>query len=185
MQPSAVIPAFDAYLAERGLRFEAAIIGGAALELLGTIQRATDDCDVLEPSIPAVIQEAAREFARCRSGLAPDWLNSKAHDFVGVPGCLPEGWRSRLREIFVGSALRLLTLSDFDLLCTKLVALIDRGQDYADCVAMAPTPEQLQRAWPFIVQYEGNEESRQVYWIPAARRQLERLAKELGYVVVL
>jgi hypothetical protein len=184
MQPSAVIPAFDDYLAERGLRFEAVIIGGAALELLGTIQRATDDCDVLDPTIPDVIQQAAQEFARGRSGLDPDWLNSNAHDFVDVPGCLPSGWRNRIRQVFGGRALQLRTLSDFDLLCTKLVALVDRGQDYVDCVAMAPTLEQLRRAWPFVVQYEGNEESRDVYWIPAARRQFERLAKELGYDVV-
>jgi hypothetical protein len=34
MDPSAIIPQFDTYLASRGLRFEGVVIGGAALSLL-------------------------------------------------------------------------------------------------------------------------------------------------------
>ncbi len=81
--------------------------------------------------------------------------------------------------------MRLETLGHFDLLCTKLVALVDRGIDYKDCVALAPSADDLHAAWPFIVQYEGNDDSREVYWIPTARRALGRLAKELGLDVVL
>lgn len=183
MQPATIIPAFDTYAADRGLVFEAVVLGGTALVLLGVIQRPTDDCDVLDPQIPESVRQAAVDFARLH-GLNEDWLNSKAHDFVGVPGCLPEGWRERLRWAYHGRALRLQTLGRQDLLCTKLVALIDRGTDYLDCVALAPTAEELRAAWPFVAQYEGNEESREVYWLPLARRQLGRLAKELGYDVV-
>lgn len=184
MQPAFIIPAFDAYLAARGLRFQAIVIGGAALVLLGVVQRTTDDCDVLAPQIPAPVLEAARAFAR-EQGIAADWLNSKAHDFVQVPGCLPEGWRERLRIAHQGVALRLQTLGYLDLLCTKLVALVDRGTDYQDCVALAPTAEDLRAAWPFVAQYEGNPESRDGYWLPLPRKQLARLAKELGHDVVL
>ena len=46
MDPAETIPAFDAFLAARGLTFEAVIIGGSALVLLGVVQRTTDDCDV-------------------------------------------------------------------------------------------------------------------------------------------
>lgn len=183
MQPTVIIPAFDAFLSERSLRFEAVIIGGAALVLLGVLQRTTDDCDVLDPQIPNAVLEAARQFARERA-LSEDWLNSKARDFVGIPGCIPEGWRARLRTAFAGTALHLQTLGRQDLLCLKLAALIDRGTDYKDCVALAPTAAELEAAWPFLEQYEGNQESRETYWIPAARRQLQRLAKELGYDVV-
>jgi len=184
MQPALIIPAFDTYLAARGLRFEAVVIGGAALVLLGVVQRTTDDCDVLDPVIPEVVLVAARAFAR-EQGIAADWLNSKAHDFVGVPGCLPDGWRGRLRMAYEGKALSLQTLGRLDLLCTKLVALVDRGTDYQDCVALAPTADELRAAWPFVADYEGNPESREGYWVPLARRQLARLAKELGYDVVL
>jgi hypothetical protein len=183
MHPLLIIPAFDAFLAKRGLRFEAVIIGGSALVLLGVVTRTTDDCDVLDPEIPASIAAAAREFAT-ESGIGADWLNSKAHDFVQVAGCLPESWRSRLRVAFAGAALQFQTLGRFDLLCTKLVALVDRGVDYPDCVALKPTLEELHAAWPFIEQYEGNAESREQYWLPLARRQLTRLAQELGYDAV-
>jgi hypothetical protein len=182
--PTEIIPAFDAYLAARGLTFEAVVIGGSALNLLGVLQRPTEDCDVLDPDIPPAVLAAAQAFAVERD-LDAGWLNSKAHDFVGVPGCLPDGWRDRLQPAFRGSALRLQTLGRHDLLCTKLVALVDRGLDYSDCLALRPTRVELERAWPFVTQYEGNPESRDVYWLPLARRQLTRLAKELGYDVVL
>jgi hypothetical protein len=138
---------------------------------------------VLDPEIPAPISLAARGFA-AQSGIDADWLNSKAHDFVQVPGCFPDGWRSRLRVAFRGGALQLMTLGNLDLLCTKLVALVDRGIDYQDCVALNPTLEQLRAAWPFVEQYEGNADSREPYRLPLARRQLTRLAKELGYDAV-
>lgn len=155
------------------------MIGGTALALLGLVSRTTDDCDVLEPLLPEPIADAARAFAT-EHELDEDWFNTKSHDFVGVPGCLPHGWRSRLRPLFVGSALHLHTLGRQDLLCTKLVALIDRGTDYGDCLALRPTTSELHEAWSFIEQYEGNEESREVYWIPTAKRQLNRLCEELG-----
>jgi hypothetical protein len=183
VQPSLVIPAFDVFLAGRGLRFEAVIVGGSALVLLGVVTRTTDDCDVLDPEIPAPIIAAARDFAAA-SGIGAEWLNSKGHDCVQVPGCLPEGWRSRVRVAFAGNALQLMRPGRLDLLCTKLVALVDRGIDYQDCVALKPTLEQLRAAWPFVEQYEGNAESREQYWLPLARRRLTRLAKELGYDAV-
>ena len=109
----------------------------------------------------------------------------KAHDFVTTPGCVPEGWRTRLRVAFTGSSLHLLTLGHIDLLCTKLVALVDRGIDYQDCVALKPSLEELRAAWPFVEHYyEGNPDSREKYGVQLARRQLTRLAKELGYDAV-
>jgi hypothetical protein len=45
----ATMTAFDAYLAPNGLSFQAVVIGGAALNLLGAVVRATKDCDVLDP----------------------------------------------------------------------------------------------------------------------------------------
>ncbi|HEY8211352.1 MAG TPA: DUF6036 family nucleotidyltransferase [Myxococcaceae bacterium] len=50
MLPTIVIPAFDAFLAARGLRLEAIVIGGTALNLLGVVRRETRDCDVLAPT---------------------------------------------------------------------------------------------------------------------------------------
>jgi hypothetical protein len=50
---------------------------------------------------------------------------------------------------------------------------------------LSPTRAELEQAWPFVAQYEGDADSREVYWLPLARRYLTRLAQELGYDVVL
>src|SRR5205807_5656978 len=63
------LSAFDRHLLERGLRFEGIVVGGAALNLLGVIWRATKDCDILHPPLPEAIQAAARAFAAERRRL--------------------------------------------------------------------------------------------------------------------
>jgi hypothetical protein len=177
------IPAFDVFLAGRSLRFEAVILGGSALALLGVVTRTNDDCDLLDPEFPTDVTAPARDFAAV-SGIVAGWPNSKAHDLVAIPGCVPEGRRTQLRVSFTGTSLHLLTLGHLDLLCTKLAALVDRGIDYQDCVALNPSLAELRAAWPFVEQYEDNADSREKYCVPLARRQLMRLAKELGYDAV-
>jgi hypothetical protein len=76
----ATLLAFDQYLAERRLQFDAVVIGGAALNLLGVVSRLTKDCDILHPEIPNEIAEASRGFAieiRAKGGTLQDnWLNN-------------------------------------------------------------------------------------------------------------
>jgi hypothetical protein len=48
-----VLKAFDSFLASEGLRFEAVIIGGAALIVLEVVDRQTKDVDCLDPVIDA------------------------------------------------------------------------------------------------------------------------------------
>ena len=185
LDPTATIRAFDAFLSREGLAFEAVVIGGAALHTLGIISRTTDDVDVLAPEVPPPIADAAARFAALPETQPSDggWFNSKSYDFVGIAGCLPEGWRTRLRPLFDGRALHLQTLGRLDLLSTKLVALIDRGTDLSDCIALAPTAKELNEVWPFVANYEGNVESREVYWIPRAKAFYAKLAEELGHGV--
>jgi hypothetical protein len=54
-----MIERFDAFLAARGLRLDAVVIGGTALNL----SRTTRDCDVLVPELSKEIKEASRTFA--------------------------------------------------------------------------------------------------------------------------
>ena len=93
-------------LAARGERFGIVVLGGAALNLLGVVERATRDVDVvaLAPGgrrarlerpdpLPAPLVSAVSRVAR-DLGLAPDWLNAG-------PGSqwetgLPRGLRGRL-----------------------------------------------------------------------------------------
>jgi hypothetical protein len=150
MKPKETISAFDVFLAKRGLVLDAVAIGGAALGLLGVIHRETRDCDILYPALPEVIREAAVDFAfQARhqgEELSDDWLNNGPSSLADV---LPAGWIDRVQVIFSGSALTLRCLGRSDLLMSKVFALCDRGIDVQDCIALAPSPAELDEitAW--------------------------------------
>lgn len=174
MDARETIPAFDAYLAARGLTLKATVIGGAALQLLGVIARPTKDCDVLVPALPAEILLAADEFAASRKGeLEPGWFNNGPASLVRN---LPPAWSQRLQPLYRGTALELLTLAREDLLRSKLFALVDRNIDLPDCVALRPTRAELHDLLPWLDEQDGNEE-----WPRYVRVVLDQLAQELGY----
>lgn len=157
MLPRPNIEAFDAWLAARSLRLEAVVVGGSALALLGVTDRQTRDLDILHPELPEEIAAAARAFAEHLRGegveLADDWLNNGPMQLAGI---LPGGWRLRVQMAFDGAALTLTTLGRTDLLRTKLFALCDRGTDLADCVALAPTPQEIEEAEPWVAEQDAN-----------------------------
>src|SRR5688572_8031553 len=103
MLPSETIEQFDEFLHQRGLLFEAVVLGGAALGLMGIVSRPTRDCDVLHPALPEAIRFAAQEFAveRRESGheLDDDWLNDGPASLVRS---LPVDWLDRVQEVFRG-----------------------------------------------------------------------------------
>lgn len=179
MDPRQTLEAFDAFLELRGLHFEGIVVGGAALSLLGVIARATKDCDVLDPDIPPGIASAALAFAaaRRRSGeiLRDDWLNNGPRSLTKD---LPSGWRERVQPLFDGKSLRLRTLGRADFLRAKLFALCDRGLDIGDCIALAPTPEELHRLGPWLEERDANK-----LWPAHVRTTLADLARKLGHAV--
>jgi len=157
MRPRPTIRAFDAYLTNRRLRFDAIVVGGSALALLGVTDRQTRDFDILHPELSGEVTEAARAFAAQKRGegveLADDWLNNGPMQLVDV---LPEGWRLRVRTVFAGDALILRALGRADLIKTKVFALCDRGTDLADCIALAPTADELKEAEPWVAEQDAN-----------------------------
>jgi len=179
MYPRETLQAFDHFLAERGLRLDAVVIGGTALNLVGVIARETRDCDILEPVLPAPILNAAKEFAARRTAeghqLSAGWLNNGPVQLAAV---LPEGWRARLQPAFAGRAIELRTLGRPDLLKAKLFALCDRGIDLGDCIALRPSPEELAEARPWLDVQDLNPD-----WPEHVRRTLEDLAQRLGHAV--
>jgi len=177
MDPRTTISAFDAYLAERRVRFACVIIGGTALALIGITIRPTRDCDVLDPPIPAELAAHARAFAALRrtggDPLADDWLNAGPASLTHV---LPHGWRERLVDAYLGRALHLRTLGRSDLLASKLFALCDRGTDLGDCLALAPGAEELAAAMPWLEHQDANAD-----WPAHARNVVADLARRLGH----
>ncbi len=179
MLPRPTIEAFDAWLEERSLRFEAVVIGDSALGLLGITDRQTRDVDVLHPELPDEVALAARAFAAHMRdkgvALADDWLNNGPMQVAGV---LPEGWQLRLQVAFDGQLLKLLTLGRADLLKTKLFALCDCGTDLGDCLALAPAADELEHAEPWVKDQDANP-----LWPDHVQATLDDLRRRLGHGV--
>ena len=179
MKPRETLEAFDVFLEERGLRLDAVVIGGAALNLLGVVARLTKDCDILCPQIPDDIGKAAKEFAAARrlagEVIADDWLNNGPASLVPQ---LAADWRDHLRIVFSGRALRLECPGRDDFLRSKLFALCDRGLDLGDCLALAPTREELTNLLPWLDQQDGNPG-----WPAHVHDTLSDLGRRLGHGV--
>ena len=177
MDPRATIRAFDAFLAHRGLRQDAVIVGGTALGLLGVISRPTRDCDVLHPRIPESVRRAAVDFAvECRQTggiLADDWLNDGPSSLIDD---LPPGWEDRLQDAYRGQAVTLRTLGRLDLLRSKLFALCDRAIDLQDCLALRPTRKELEALLPWLEERDANPD-----WPTHARATVADLGRRLGH----
>ncbi len=177
MRPRETIEGFDRYLVGLGLRFEAVVIGGAALNLLGVVDRVTRDCDVLEPTVPQEIAEAARRFAATETAagnaLQQDWLNNGPETLARS---LPLGWHDRLTTIFDGKAITLRCLGRPDLLKSKLFALCDRAIDLPDCVALTPTTGELTDALLWVLRQDTNPG-----WPDHVRETFEDLGRRLGH----
>ncbi len=176
MKSKETLARFDVFLAERGLVFEAIVVGGAALGLLGVITRETRDCDVLHPELSQEIRDVATEFAvqlrQQGDALADNWLNNGPMSLAEV---LPAGWKERVELAFEGRALRLQALGRIDMLRSKLFALCDRGIDLPDCIALAPNQEELNFVTPWVEAQDAN-----VDWPAHVRATLEDLQRRLG-----
>ena len=169
------IELFDQFLAESGLRFQAVIIGGGALIIMGVINRRTKDIDCLDPIIPNEIKQAAEDFRAAYPDLHlwDKWLNNGP---ISLTADLTEGWRSRLTALFEGKAITFQTLGRLDLLMTKLFALCDRQQDHDDCIALSPTAQELDQCLEWLYDRDGNP-----FWPDNVRLSLKKLAMDLGY----
>lgn len=172
MKPNEMIPVFDKFLKKKGLSFDAVIIGGTALSILGVISRETRDCDVLYPDIPDDILSASKEFAELHK-LETNWLNNGP---ATLTRDLPEGWLLRSQDIFKGEALNLKTLGREDLLCTKLFAFCDRGFDFDDCLKLKPSKKELLKIRAWVTECDTNPD-----WPEHVNSTFDELAKKLGH----
>jgi len=179
MYPRGTLQAFDRFLAARVLRLDAIVVGGTALNLVGVVTRETRDCDILEPTLAPEVLKAAQEFAAEQSAagtrLSAGWLNNGPAQLTTL---LPDGWRGRLQPAFYGRAIEMHTLGRADMIKVKLFALLDRGLDLTDCVALHPTADELAEARPWLEVQDLNPD-----WPEHVRRTLDDLARRLGHAV--
>ena len=149
-------------LADRGLRYHVAVVGGAALLLRDDHDRPTGDVDVAavaegidEPlprlELPEQLRSAAADVARTL-GLDDDWLNTGAVAHVGDK--LPTNYLARTRPI-VYDALTVSVLGRQDLIRLKMYAATDEGpasQHARDLATMHATQEEHTEALAWVRQ---------------------------------
>lgn len=149
------LDALGAVLAQRGLEYELAAVGGSSLILLGLISRSTQDLDIVamveggayvsaEP-LPAPLVEAAGDVADIL-GLPANWINPGPTELLGLG--LPIGFAERSETRRFG-ALTLHVASRLDQIHLKLYAAVDQGprsKHVSDLRALAPTHAELLQA---------------------------------------
>ena len=170
-----VIEAFDKYLLKKKLSFSAVVIGGAALQVMGKVERVTEDVDCLFPTIPEEIKLASREFAKSFSKeagypLIAEWLNNGPMDLLRD---LPKNWKEKILPLYEGKALKLQTLGRSDFLKTKLFAYCDRQQD---CLALKPSRTELKQCLRWVSIRDANP-----LWPEHVKKSFTLLAEKLGY----
>lgn len=149
-----------------GYRYHIVVVGGAAVNLLGLVSRATTDVDILaqaspdargvlrllppDQPMPEPVVAAARTVAG-DLGLDPQWLNAgpASQWQTGLPPGLEEGvaWRT-YGGLSVGLTNRR------DLVFLKLYAAADdtgpRSVHFQDLIALSPADEELDAAAAWI-----------------------------------
>ena len=149
-----------------GERVGIVVLGGAALNLLGVVQRATYDVDLValgtpprgtEPAalrradeLPEALSRAASRVAR-DLGVAPDWLN------VGPAGQWDTGFPPGMADRIVWrqyGGLDLGIVHARDLAFFKLYAAADdvgpNSVHVQDLIALRPSPRELEQAADWI-----------------------------------
>ncbi len=172
-------------LAERGIQFNAIVLGGANLLVSGVIERPTIDVDVIAergpdgellPStpLPAAVAEAVAVVARMQ-GLPIDWFNSVAGSELqfGVPeGCLA---RLRPQEF---DALTVWWVDRRDITAFKLIAAVDHvgrpvNKHFEDLRLLGPTVDEMLHAVAWFEQITAPSS--------AAFNDLACILSELGF----
>lgn len=153
-------------LDERGLHYELLAIGGAALQLLGLIARATRDIDIVArveagsplplESLPAPLDAAVADTARVLR-LPREWFNTGPRSLMGLG--LPPGSLGRAHRRQWGGLV--LHLADRrDQICFKLYAAVDQGprsKHFEDLRRLRPTIAELTAAAAWARSHDPSE----------------------------
>ncbi len=167
------LEALDKELKTRNLSFELYICGGAALQLLGIISRATADIDVIEKHLDQDLIAAKNVVAK-KLRISEDWLNNKVSP---IADRLEKNWKKKCVGVFAGDHLVVFSLSRQDLINSKLHAATSRhGEDINDLVELSPTPLEFQRAKEYTLKVMEDLKTAEVFIsgiIQVVKRELE------------
>jgi len=151
--------------------FELLVCGGSALNILGFIERATRDVDVLayvkrgdkgeisiikadplKPELSAAAAKIARDF-----NLPDKWLNTDPASAVDLG--LPDGIMERVITRRFGQRLTIHFLGRYDQIHFKLYAVVDQGagKHLDDLLALKPTSEEIERAARWSMTHDVSE----------------------------
>jgi len=146
--------ALDEQLGLRGRSVELVVCGGTALNVLGIVDRATRDIDVMGMIVGAGdIEEAVFEdwFLESAARVAADfdlpegWINSEPTSMVRTG--LPDGLAVRLVTTRYGDHLTVHYTSRYDLIHLKLYAAVDKQDRHLeDLKALEPSREEMTAA---------------------------------------
>ena len=150
---------------------ELLVCGGSALNVLGLIQRATEDVDILayvkrnegqdvffakaEP-LTSELKMAAEKVAR-DFNLPDRWLNSGPTSAVDLG--LPEGLMQRVITKQFGPKLTIHFLGRYDQIHFKLYAAVDQGagKHLDDLMVLKPISEEIEHAARWSMTHDGSE----------------------------
>ena len=151
--------------------FELLVCGGSALNILGLVQRATKDVDVLayvkrdkegkfqlikadplNPELITAAKKVARDF-----NLPDDWLNTGPASAVDLG--LPNGFMQRATTRVFGNKLAIHFLGHYDQIHFKLYASVDQGagKHFDDLLALKPSSEEIEQAARWSMTHDVSE----------------------------
>ncbi|MCK4395472.1 hypothetical protein KAW96_02635 [candidate division WOR-3 bacterium] len=138
---------------------EMVVCGGAALNIIGYVQRTTEDVDIISfvdkdadgktvlikaSPLKPVLVEAAKKVQR-DFNLKENWLNAGPASVMDFG--LPERLMNRVETRNYGKNLIIHFLTRYDQIHFKLYAAVDRGGKHVDdLLALRPTAEELEKA---------------------------------------
>ncbi len=163
------LTALSEQLGETDSNLEMVVCGGAALNIMGYVNRTTIDVDIMafvnqDRSLQKncrVYNQLCRAAGRVRKdfNLPADWLNTGPSDIMDLG--IPDGLMERVKTFRYGQNLIVHFLDRYDQIHFKLYAATDNSRasvHYRDLLLLEPTEEEILKAAKWAVTHDVSKE---------------------------